>query len=136
MLLAFVFPMVACADKPVEFATLPAPAKAFVAEHFADAKVSLATVDKELFGKSYEVTFADGRKVEFDGKGEWTDVDCGRAAVPTGIVPQAIADYVAEYHPDNFVCDINRDKRDWEVELDNGIDLKVNSQLTSFWIDD
>ncbi len=136
MLLALVFPFVACADKPVEFSRLPAPAKAFVEKHFSDARVSFATVDKELFETTYDVTFADGRKIEFDGNGEWKDVDCGRTAVPAEIVPKAIADYVATYHPDNFVRDISRDKRHWDIELDNGVDLKFNSKLTVVEIDD
>ncbi len=136
VLLALTFPFVACADKPVELNRLPAPARTFIDKHFADAKVSLATVDKDLFETTYDVTFTDGRNVEFNGKGEWKDVDCKRSPLPEGIVPEAIARYIETNYPDNFACDINRDRRDWEVSLNNGLDLKFDTAFRLIEVDD
>jgi hypothetical protein len=136
VLLALVMPLLAsAADRPVEFDQLPSHAKAFVAKYFADAKVSFATVDREPLETSYDVTFVDGRKVEFNAKGEWTEVDCRRSAVPAGIIPKAVAKYVAAHHPDNFVCEASRDRRDCEVTLDNGLELKFNHKFALVEID-
>jgi hypothetical protein len=137
MLLALVLPLVAmAADRPVEFNRLPAPARAFVEKYFADAEVLLATVDKDLLDTSYDVTFADGRKVEFDARGEWKEVDCGRGAVPAGVVPGAIVKYVEGKYPDKFVREVSRDKRHWEVTLDNGLELKFDTKFALVGVDD
>lgn len=138
LFIALVLPVAACADgqKPVDFAALPLQAKTFASTYFADAKVSLTTVDKELAGTSYDLYFADGRKVEFNSKGEWTEVDCKRTAVPAGIVPEAIAKHMAANYPGNFLCDISRNKRGWEVSLNNGLDLKFDTRFRLVELDD
>lgn len=42
-----------------------------------------------------------------------------------GIVPQQIRDYVTKNYPKQIVA-IECDRRDYEVELDNGLDLKFD----------
>ncbi len=136
ILLALAVPVMACAEKPITVEQLPAPARTFISEYFAEAKVSLVTVDKDVFNTDYEVVFADGSRVEFDKKGEWTDVDCGRNRLPEGIVPEAIVRYIANNHPSNFAREISRDRHDWEVSLSNGLDLKFDTAFRLIEIDD
>ena len=56
--------------------------------------------------------------------------------VPAAIVPQQIRDYVAKNFAGRKIVSIDRDKRDWEVKLDNGLDLKFDLQFRLIEIDD
>ncbi len=108
----------------VDFNQLPAKAQSFVKSHFSDKTISIIFHDKDLFDKDYEVIFEDTSNVDFNAKGEWTEIEVkSNTGVPTSALPSAIANYVTAKHPNTFVIKINKDRRDYEVELRNGIDI-------------
>lgn len=117
-------------DRPIAVGELPATAQQFIKAHFAGVEVSLSKVDEELFDKDYKVVFVNGAKVEFTKNGE-----CKYGEVPAAIVPQQIRDYVAKNYPDRKITAIDRDRRDYEVELDNGLDLKFDLKFRLIDID-
>ena len=119
-------------DRPIAVGELPATAQQFIKAHFAGVEVSLSKVDEELFDKDYKVVFVNGAKVEFTKNGEWKDVECKYGEVPAAIVPQQIRDYVAKNYPDRKITAI---RRDYEVELDNGLDLKFDLKFRLIDID-
>ncbi len=123
-------------DKPITIDQLPATAKQFINSYFSNVKVSYAKMETDLFDKSYEVIFTDGNKVEFNKKGEWTDVDCKFTQIPEGIVPQKIKDYVVTHHKDVKIVEIDRDRRDYEVKLSSGLELKFDKKFNLIEIDD
>ncbi len=123
-------------DKPITVDQLPATAKQFITDYFSNAKVSYAKMDKELFDKSYEVVFVNGSKVEFDAKGEWENVDCEFTQVPEGIVPAQIKNYISTNHEDTKIVEIDRDRRDYEVKLSNGLKLTFDLKFNAIKIDD
>ena len=122
--------------KPISFSDLPEGAQTCVNTYFHSVQVSLVTRDNEAFDKSYDVIFDDGRKVEFDKSGEWKSVDCGRTAVPAGIVPAEIASYVNRKHPENIILEIERDRNHYELQLDNDIELKFDMHFRLIGYDD
>lgn len=122
-------------DKPITVDQLPATAKQFITTYFSGAKVSLAKMETEIFDKSYEVVFTDGNKVEFNSKGEWKDVDCKFTQVPERIVPQQIKTYVVTNYKDVKIVEIDRDRRDYEVKLSNGLELKFDLKFNLIDID-
>nr|MBR2110095.1 PepSY-like domain-containing protein [Alistipes sp.] len=81
-------------DRLVDFDKLPAKAKSFIKQNFADEKIAHILYDSELTDRDYKVRFENGTEVEFDNDGKWTKVDCQRSAVPSAIVP----------HRDCIVC--------------------------------
>jgi len=121
-------------DKPINVDKLPAAAKAFIAQHFSTTEISLATMDKELFDTTYEVFFTDGCKVEFGKNGQWTDIDCKYSRVPESAIPTEINAFVTNRHPEQYVKEIDRDRYDYEIKLDNGLELKfdLNFRLTEY----
>lgn len=123
-------------DRPVTVAELPAPAQQFIKTHFADVAVSYAKMDKGILDTSYDVIFVDGRKVEFAKNGDWSEVDCKHSQVPSGIVPMPINTYVKTNYPEQKIVKIDRDNRDYEVELQNGLDLKFDKSFKLIGIDD
>lgn len=124
-------------DKIISFAQLPKKAQSFVTAHYSAEQVALVKQESELLsGKSYDVTLKDGIKLEFDAKGEWTEVDAELKTVPVKIVPAAILDYVKKSFPNNEIVQISRSSRKYSVELTNGIDLEFNKKGQFVRIDD
>lgn len=113
-------------DKAIRKDQLPTMAQQFIQQHFADNKVAIAKVENDLFSKSYDVIFANGNKVEFDQKGVWKEVDCKYSQVPLALIPDAIRKYVTANYPDAKVVQIERDKKDYEVKLSGGLELKFD----------
>lgn len=123
-------------DRPIKYAELPAEAKAFVDEYFAKEKVSHVIRDRDVLSTDYKVVFVSGAKVEFDGSGKWTEVDCRYTKVPEKIVPQAIRSYVKESYPEGTIIEIKRDRWEWEVKLTGGLELTFNNEFRLTDIDD
>ena len=134
--IALSFPALAGNDKPISPDKLPAPVKEFIAKHFASSDISLATVDRELFDTTYEVFFTDGNKVEFDKNGEWKDIDCKYSRIPDKALPEKISEYITANHSGRYAKEIDRDKYDYEVKLDNGLELKFDLRFRLIGYDD
>lgn len=113
-------------DKPIKVNELPATAQQFIKTNFGDQKVAYAKVDREIFDTTYEVCFTNGDKVEFNKNGEWKEIDCEFNRVPSAAVPSQIAQYISTNHAGNYAVEIDRDRYDYEVKLNNGIELKFD----------
>lgn len=129
-------PACASADRPIRIDELPAAAQQTIEAHFKSAKVSYATIDEELFNKDYKVVFTDGMAVEFSSRGDWTQVDGERLTVPASIVPPQIREHVAGRFPEARIVKIERERRGYEVELDNGVELSFDTDFRLVEIDD
>lgn len=123
-------------DQPITFNQLPAAAQQIIRQHFPGSKVALAKMEKEFFGKSYEVIFTNGNKLEFDSNGQWTSLDCKYTWVPQALIPAAIKQYVKTSFPNTKVTELERHRRGYEVELSNRIDIKFNKSFKVIEIDD
>ena len=123
-------------DRPISVSELPEKAQQFIRQHFPNEKVSFAKMERVLFDTTYEVIFTSSSKVEFLKNGDWKEVDCKYSTVPAAIIPQQIAQYVSQYYPDTSVVQIDRDKRDYEVKLTNGLELTFDLKFNLIDIDD
>lgn len=112
---------------------LPENAQQFLTEHFPKAKVAMIKVDRHLLKKTdYDVKLVDGTKIEFSNSGKWTSVSRKKGkAVPDGIVPKAIRNYVAKNYPGESITEIEKKSTCYEVELSAGVELRF-SLLGSF----
>ena len=75
------------------------------------------------------MTLADGTEIEVDANGNWIEIECFRRALPDGIVPQPIVDYVAQNYPNGVIVTIERDDNGYEIELRDGTELKFDNDL-------
>ena len=118
-------------DKPISVNALPAKAQTLLSTHFGKQKVMLATVEG-VVSKSYDVVLKNGTKLEFDKKGNLTEVECKQGTVPYRLIPQAIKNYLEVNYAGQSVKKIEIKKNEYEVELVNGLDLTFNKhfQLT------
>lgn len=122
-------------DKPISVNALPAKAQALIRNHFCNQKVALATIESGVISKSYDVVLRNGTKLEFDKKGNLTEIDCKRGAVPAQLIPKAIKIYLQNNYPDQVVKKMEIKKNEYEVELDNGLDLTFNKRFKLIDVD-
>jgi predicted metal-dependent hydrolase len=122
-------------DKPISVNALPAKAQTLLSQHFNGQKVMLATIESGVVSRSYDVVLQNGTKLEFDKKGNLTEIDCKQAIVPDQLIPQAIRNYLMENYPAQAVKKLEMNKNEYEVELANGLDLTFNKHFQLIDID-
>ncbi len=135
-LLAFVLtvcmPAKADNDRVITFEQLPAQAQAMLKQHFADKVPLIVTVDWD----DYKVMYQSGERVEFDKKGNWKELDCRVSAVPTALIPEPIKVSVKTTFPGAVIIKLDRDRRGYDVKLNNGMELEFNKNFQVVDIDD
>ncbi|GGH16123.1 hypothetical protein FAZ19_06060 [Sphingobacterium alkalisoli] len=140
MMTAFLFMVVTVGktqEKIIQLAQLPQPAQLFIKTYYSKTAVSYVTLESEFLSeKEYKVVLANGVKIEFDGKGSWTEIDAKLNAVPPNIVPVSIHAHIKKSFPNNNIVQISKSIRKYEIELTNGLDLEYNKKGEFVRIDD
>lgn len=123
-------------DKPIKVSEMPKAAQRFIQNHFAGQSIAVAKVETDFMNKSYDVIFTNGDKVEFDKRGKWTNVDCEYSQVPQAVIPVVIQQYLAKEYPTAKVLKIElTDRRGYEVELNNGFEVKFDKKMRVIDVD-
>ena len=122
-------------DKPISVNALPAKAQTLLNQHFNGQKVMLATIESGVVSRSYDVVLQNGTKLEFDKKGNLTEIDCKQGIVPMLLIPQTIKNYLEVNYAGQSVKKIEIKKNEYEVELVNGLDLTFNKHFQLIDID-
>ena len=65
-------------SRPVTLEQLPQASQQFIKQHFPEAKVAFAKMEKDLFDTEYEVTLINGDQLEFNRDGDWKKLKCKR----------------------------------------------------------
>ena len=102
---------------------LPATAQEFVKTYFSDYTIQYIFSDREFADVDYKVRFEDGTEIEFNAKGDWTDVSGKQNCIPTGFILKEITNYVNTYHNDLCITDIEREFNRITVELSNNLEI-------------
>ena len=109
--------------------TLPQSARTTIKNNFT-SEISLIKIDNE-FGRisDYEVILTDGTEIKFDRNGNWEDVECSlNNTVPASFIPSQVATFVKKNQPDTHIIGIEKDRRGYEVQLSNGVEMKFDKQ--------
>ncbi len=133
---AAIFTAKADNDKIITVEQLPAESREFLQKYFQNVEVSYVKVEQEFMDKSYEVLLQNGSKVEFDRQGKWDNVECRKNAIPAGIVPAPIDDFVKKNHPGQIILKIDRDNNGYEIDLGNKLELKFDKKYNLVSYDD
>ena len=116
-------------NKPIKVTDLPLKAQTVLSQHFNNQKVNFASIESGIIDKNYDVVLQNGTKLEFDKKGNVTEIDCKQGAVPEKLIPQAINTYLQENYSGQTVRKIEFNKNEYELELSNGIDITFNTHF-------
>ncbi len=121
-------------DVTVPTTQLPEAAKAFVQNYFPGQVIDYAVYDSDFDGDAYEACLNNGVEIDFDLAGNWEMVDCNYNAVPYGIVPLAISNFVDAHYGSTDIVKIDKEHYGYEVQLSNDIELKftADGQLLAY----
>ena len=116
--------------KPINFFYFSVNSLRVLNKHFKHQNVALVRVETGITNKTYDVILQNGTKLEFDKRGNVTEIDCKQgAAVPGKLIPQAISKYLQNNYPRQTVRKIEFNKNEYEVELTNGLDITFNKRF-------
>lgn len=114
------------AGTPVKPAQLPKAAQTFISTHFPADDIRKVEMDRGFRGVEYEVDMVSGAEIEFRDNGEWKEVKAAKGnALPTGVVPARVAEFVAKNFPGQSVKEISRKRGGYEVELTNDTEFRL-----------
>ena len=123
-------------DRPVDFKKLPVAAQTFINTNYAGVAVLYSVKDDDLVLPDYTVMLQNGVKIQFSNGGELESIKVQEGAVPAGVVPVQITDYVKTAYPGVIIKEYDVDKNSHEVKLSNRLEIKFNRSFQVVEIDD
>ncbi|MFJ1474320.1 PepSY-like domain-containing protein [Capnocytophaga cynodegmi] len=117
---------------------LPQEAQSFIKKHFSQYTLDYIILDKEYFSSDdYTVRFSEGLKIEFNEKGEWTEIDGNYTEIPTEFISKNITSYVKAKFANTRIVKIEKSFfGTQEVKLSNGLELEFDSKGNFKRVDD
>ncbi|KOS08286.1 hypothetical protein AM493_09210 [Flavobacterium akiainvivens] len=115
---------------------LPKIAQEFIKTNFPNQATSYIIEDKDIHETEYVVHFTGGAEVEFDGKGNWKEVDANHSIMPKSVLPKAVAAYVDQNYKGQNVEKIEHKHWGYKVEFTNDIELEFDNAGKFLRIDD
>ena len=107
---------------------LPAKAQEFVKTYFSDYKVTYVFADREFADTEYKIRFENGTEIDFNAKGEWTDISSKNDCIPTAFILEEITDYVEMNHQGMCITDVEREFNRIKIELNDSLEIEFNSK--------
>lgn len=137
VLVAIALVSIACMaeNKPVKFEHLPSVAREFISVNFPGVDVSYAFKDDDIIRPDYEVRLANGVEITFDHSGSLDKISAS-SGIPDGIVPVQIADYVKSNYSSVSIIEYEVGRKEYEVKISNGLELKFNGNFRLKSVDD
>lgn len=109
------------AGTPIDQNKLPKEVKSFITKYFPGEKIRKAEKDNGYRGVEYDVDLSSGAEMEFREDGTWKEVKASHGSA----VPAAISKYVKTQYPGQSIIEISRKRGGYEIELSNGVELKL-----------
>ena len=110
----------------ITFEELPVKAQEFVITYFPEQNIRFVRMEIEVTKTEYTVRFDNGMEIEFNGNGDWDEVESHSECLPSGFLPESILNYLSRHHPNACLHEIARSRHKFEIELANGLELIFN----------
>lgn len=115
-------------EKVVPANKLPQTAQNFIDTHFPDATITRVVKDTEG-STEYDVRLDNGFKLEFNGSGNWREVEGYGLEIPASFVselPDAMTTYIETNHSTQSLSKVELNRSRYEVELTGGLEIIFN----------
>lgn len=124
-------------DRVIPESQLPAAATVFISEFYADQSIIqiVRDFDESRLSHEYYVTLQNLTRLEFNRKGEITEID-GRTAIPSGAVNTALIEKGVSLFPEAFAIGWELESDGQDLHLSNKVTLEFNRQGEFLRIDD
>ena len=119
-------------DQVITFNQMPQAAQTFLKQYFGDKVPLVVTMDWD----DYTIVYDSGEKVEYDKQGNWKEMDCRSSHVPTELIPEQIKTHIKSTFPGTTILKLDRNRRGYEVKLNNGLEVEYNRAFQVIDIDD
>ena len=119
-------------DKVITYDQLPQTAQVMLKQYFANKVPLVITMDWD----DYTIRYESGEKIEFDKEGNWKDIESYSSTVPSALIPEQIKNSVKTSFPGTSIIKIDRNRRGYEVKLNNGLEIEFNREFQVIDIDD
>ena len=119
-------------DQVITFSQMPEAAQALLKQYFANKVPLVVTVDWD----DYTIRYESGEKIEFDKQGNWKEIDCRASLVPVELIPEQIKANIQATFPNAIILKIDRNRRGYEVKLNNGLEVEFSPTFQVIDIDD
>lgn len=119
-------------DQVISFNEMPQAAQALLKQYFADKVPLVVTVDWD----DYTIVYDSGEKLEFDKEGNWKEINCRTSSVPTELIPEQIKTNIQSTFPGTIILKLDRNRRGYEVKLNNGLEVEFDPTFQVIDIDD
>ncbi|WP_158963857.1 PepSY-like domain-containing protein [Myroides fluvii] len=120
---------------------LPTTTQQFIANTFPNASVVGANkvTKPNYYGSYYKITLNNRVEIDFDQDGNWTEIETeDRSAIPTDFLVQEVPliyAYTTEHYKANYIIEIDRERKGYEVKLNNELELIFNKDQVFVGID-
>ena len=114
-----------------ETKNLPTSSKDYIEQHFSSNIIEVEENSNWQIweNEKYEVKLANGIELDFDENGNIIEIESqNNALIPMAALPANILSYLKENYPDTQVIGWEKQKKEQEVELANGIELEFDDQ--------
>lgn len=105
-------------DKIIAPKDLSNDVQIFLQEHFPDTAVKFAEEEKG----EYEIRLEDGTEIEIKKNATWGTIE-SRNPLPTTLLPDAAVEYISAEYPNDYIVEIEKNRRNYEVKLSSGWEL-------------
>ena len=119
-------------DRVITYQQLPQNAQTMLKQHFSKMVSLVVTMDWD----DYTIRYETGEKVEFNKQGEWKEIECYGSHVPSALIPEQIKSHIKSTFPGTTIIKIDRNRRGYEVKLNNGLEIEYNRSFQVIDMDD
>lgn len=119
-------------NQVITYNQLPEAAQTLLKQYFAGKVPLIVTMDWD----DYNIVYESGEKVEFDKQGNWKEIDCKVSRVPSELIPEQIKSHIKATFPGATILKLDRNRRGYEVKLNNGLEVEYNRDFQVIDIDD
>lgn len=123
-------------ERKITLNELPATAQSFISKNFPNQAPSYVEEDKGIMDTDYKVLLTGGIEIEFDGNGDWEEIDGNKNAIPNTVLPKKIIAYIASGFKGQGIEKVEKERWGYQVELLNDIELEFDNDGTFLRIDD
>ena len=110
----------------ITFNELPIKAQEFITTYFSEQTIRFVRMEINVTKTEYTVRFENGMEIEFNGNGDWDEVESHSECLPSGFLLEPILDFLNRNHPGFCLHEISRGYHKIEVELANGLEIIFN----------
>ena len=110
----------------ITFNELPIKAQEFITTYFSEQTIRFVRMEINVTKTEYTVRFENGMEIEFNGNGDWDEVESHSECLPSGFLLEPILDCLNRNHPGLCLHEISRGYHKIEVELANGLEIIFN----------